>query len=136
MARLPRTEERIGSEVAGKYQLLRLLGEGGMGAVYEAVHAFTQRSVAVKLMQPGFARSSIAAERFLREAQAPSTIGHPGIVEVLDGGHDADGSLYLVLELLQGETLAEAIKARRLAQKELCAIVLELLSALAAAHEA
>jgi len=136
MPRLPRTEERVGSEIAGKYQLLRLLGEGGMGAVYEAVHEFTQRRVAVKLMQPGFARAPLAAERFLREAQAPSTIGHPGIVQVLDGGQDTDGSLYLVLELLEGETLAAPIKAHALAPQRLCAIVLELLAALEAAHEA
>jgi serine/threonine protein kinase len=72
-----------------------LLGAGGMGAVYEAVHQFTRRSVAVKLMHASISRSGLAAERFLREAQAPSSIGHPGIVEVLDGGYDQDGSLYL-----------------------------------------
>jgi serine/threonine protein kinase len=77
-----------------------------MGAVYEAVHEFTGRSVAVKLMHPALARSRMAAERFLREARAPSSIGHPGIVEVFDGGRDEDGTLYLVLELLQGQPLS------------------------------
>jgi tRNA A-37 threonylcarbamoyl transferase component Bud32 len=129
-------EQRVGEEIAGKYQLERLLGAGGMGAVYEAVHRFTHRRVAVKLMHPSFGRSKLAAERFLREAQAPGTIGHPGIVEVLDGGQDEDGSLYLVLELLEGETLAGAMKAGALDVQRLGAIALELLDALGAAHEA
>ena len=131
-----RSEERVGEVVAGKYRLLTLLGAGGMGAVYEAVHQFTQRRVAIKLMHPAFARSGIAAERFLREAQAPSTIGHPGIVEVLDGGHDSDGSLYLVLELLEGETLAHAIKHGSLDPQQAGSVALDLLDALDAAHAA
>ncbi len=131
-----RPEQRVGEVVAGKYRLLTLLGAGGMGAVYEAVHQFTQRRVAVKLMHPAFARSGIAAERFLREAQAPSTIGHPGIVEVLDGGHDSDGSLYLVLELLEGETLAQAIKQGSLDPQQAGSVALDLLDALDAAHAA
>ena len=67
--------ERVGNVVAGKYHLTRLLGSGGMGAVYEATHQFTQRRVAVKLMHPQFARSGVAAKRFVRESRAPSTIG-------------------------------------------------------------
>lgn len=129
-------EQRVGGEIAGKYRLLRLLGAGGMGAVYEAVHQFTQRRVALKLMHPSFARSGVAAERFVREAQAPTSIGHPGIVEVLDGGRDRDGSLYLVLELLEGETLAHAMKAATLDLDHVGAIALALLDALQAAHAA
>src|SRR6478609_113105 len=93
-------EQRIGQQIAGKYRIERLLGAGGMGAVYVAQHEFTNRRVALKLMHASFSRSKVAAERFLREARAPSAIGHPGIVEVLDGGREDDGSLYLVLELL------------------------------------
>src|SRR5262245_42595474 len=131
-----RAHERVGSLIAGRYRLERLLGSGGMGAVYEAVHEFTQRRVAVKLMHPAFARSKIAAERFVREAQAPSSIGHQGIVEVLDGGRAEDGALYLVLELLQGETLAAAIRGGALSPVRLVPIALELLDALGAAHDA
>jgi serine/threonine-protein kinase len=127
---------RVGEVLAGKYQLERLLGSGGMGAVYEALHAFTQRRVAVKLMHPNIARSKVASERFLREARAPGSIGHTGIVEVLDGGHTEDGSLYLVMEVLHGETLAAALRARRMHLQEIAAIVLELLDILEAAHEA
>src|SRR6185295_10996356 len=125
-----RAEQRVGDTIAGKYTLDRLLGSGGMGAVYEAVHQFTQRRVAVKLMHAHIARSKVAAERFLREAQAPGSIGHSGIVEVLDGGRDEDGSLYLVLELLEGETLAAAIKAQALDVQAIGYVALELLDAL------
>jgi serine/threonine-protein kinase len=131
-----RAHERVGQLIAGRYRLERLLGSGGMGAVYEAVHDFTQRRVAVKLMHPAFARSKTAAERFVREAQAPSSIGHPGIVEVLDGGRADDGTLYLVLELLEGETLAATLRRGALTPAQLVPIALELLDALGAAHEA
>ena len=131
-----RAQERVGDQIAGRYRLLRLLGAGGMGAVYEALHEFTQRRVAVKLMHPHFARSAQAAERFVREARAPSSIGHPGIVEVLDGGRAEDGSLYLVLELLEGETLAARMRDRRMSPAELATIAIELLDALQAAHAA
>src|SRR5687768_13257053 len=127
---------RVGEVLAGKYHLERLLGSGGMGAVYEALHAFTQRRVAVKLMHPAIARSKVASERFLREARAPGSIGHTGIVEVLDGGHAEDGSLYLVMEVLHGETLAAALRGRRMHLQEIGAIVLELLDILEAAHAA
>jgi serine/threonine-protein kinase len=136
MAEAARAELKVGTRVARKYQLVRLLGCGGMGAVYEAVHEFTQRRVAVKLMHPSFARSGLAAERFLREAQAPSTIGHAGIVEVLDGGYDTDDSLYLVLEYLEGKTLSVPMKAGPMTPQEIGPYVLELLDALGAAHEA
>ncbi|MDH5671841.1 MAG: protein kinase [Myxococcales bacterium] len=129
-------EERVGETIAGKYVLERLLGSGGMGAVYAAEHHFTKRRVAVKLMHPSFARSTQAAERFVREARAPSTIGHGGIVEVLDGGYDTDGSLYLVLELLEGETLGDRLDRGPLPPAELGALSVPLLEALEAAHQA
>lgn len=125
---------RVGQLIASKYRLERLLGAGGMGAVYAATHEFTKRKVAVKLMHEGFAASSSFAERFIREAQAPSAIGHPGIVEVLDGGFDEGGALYLVLEMLQGETLGDIEPP--LDVPELVDAVVQLLEALGAAHKA
>ena len=136
MAQTTQGDERVGDRIADKYHLTRLLGSGGMGAVYEATHQFTQRRVAVKLMHPQFARSGVAAERFVRESQAPSSIGHPGIVEVLDGGYDNDGSLYLVLELLEGRTLSDDLEQGRMDPDALGHVMLELLDALEAAHAA
>ncbi len=128
-------ESRIGSIIAEKYRLLRLLGAGGMGAVYEAEHLFTQRRVALKLMHQSIARSGAAAERFLRESRAPSAIGHPGIVQVLDGGVDG-GAPYVVLELLDGVALSDAIDQGMLDPQSIVEIGIELLDALQAAHTA
>ena len=97
--------ELIGTIVADRYRVLDVLGAGGMGTVYLAEHVFTKRRVALKRMHPELGRSKLAAERFIRESQAPSTIGHPGIVQVLDGGSQPDGSLYIVHELLEGQWL-------------------------------
>jgi serine/threonine-protein kinase len=127
--------EHVGQIIADKYRLLNLLGAGGMGAVYEAEHIFTKRRVALKRMHPSIAQSKLAAERFMRESQAPSSIGHPGIVQVLDGGFESDGSLYLVLELLEGVSMREALDEDALRAEEVVQIGSELLEALAAAHE-
>ncbi len=88
MDRVSQAMNLVGNAVGGKYTLQRVLGIGGMGAVYEAVHAYTNRRVAVKILEPEYAASSDASARFLQEAQAPSSIGHPNIVEVLDAGED------------------------------------------------
>ncbi|HKP64829.1 MAG TPA: protein kinase [Polyangiales bacterium] len=124
----------VGRTIADKYHLLGLLGAGGMGAVYEAEHVFTKRRVALKRMHPGLARSKHAADRFIRESQAPSTIGHPGIVQVLDGGEEPDGSLYLVLELLDGISMQDALEQGTLEAPAIVQIGIELLEALEAAH--
>lgn len=125
---------QVGTTIAEKYRLLSLLGAGGMGAVYEAEHVFTKRRVALKRMLPGLARSKHAADRFIREARAPSTIGHPGIVQVLDGGFAEDGSLYLVLELLEGVSMQDALAQHALEVPAILQIGIELLQALGAAH--
>ena len=125
----------VGQIIADKYRLLNLLGAGGMGAVYEAEHLFTKRRVALKRMYKASAKSRLAAERFLRESQAPSSIGHPGIVQVLDGGSDRDGSLYLVLELLEGVSVREALDQNALQAEQVVRIGIELLGALASAHD-
>ncbi len=77
-------DARVGTRFAGRYDLSAVLGEGGMGAVYRARHAFTGAEVALKILHAGLARSKNARERFLREAQAPSAISHPGIAKVSD----------------------------------------------------
>ncbi len=126
---------RIGSVFAGKYRLRRVLGVGGMGAVYEAVHSFTGRPCAVKILDPSMSGIHGYAARFLREARAASEIGHPGICDVYDAGLDAsDGSLYLVLELLEGESLGAAMKRGDLTTQEIVEIGVQVLDGLAAAH--
>lgn len=126
---------RIGNTIAGKYRLNRLIGVGGIGAVYAAVHQFTGRHVALKLLDPSVASYEGYAARFLREARAAAEIGHPAICDVIDAGQEADGSLYLALELLEGRTLEAAIEASDLRFDELIRVGVQLLEGLAAAHD-
>ncbi len=121
--------------VNSKFKLLRLLGVGGMAAVYEACHRNGKR-VALKLLHPALSLSERQRKRFLREAYVANTIGHQGVVQIHDDGIDTDGTAYLVMELLEGETLAAAAKARggRLPVGMLLDIADQVLDVLAAAH--
>ncbi len=98
----------IGQVVAGRYSLVRLLGDGGMGAVYKAEDNVLRRFVAIKLLHPAAAANPAAVERFLREAQAAASIGHPNIIDILDFG-ESEGKPYLVMEYLRGRSLAEML---------------------------
>lgn len=126
---------RVGDLVAGKYRLNRLIGVGSIGAVYAAVHQFTGKHVALKVIDASVAESAGYAARFLREARAAADIGHPAICDVLDAGQEADGSLYLALELLEGRTLEQAIDAEDLRLDEIVEAGIQLLEGLAAAHD-
>src|SRR5579863_57027 len=94
----------VGDVLDGRYQLLRDLGRGAAGVVYEARHLFTGRFVAVKLLLAQARRADHAElrARLEREGRALSSIRHPGVVEVLDGGLTPEGFSYLVLEMLEG----------------------------------
>ena len=127
--------QRLGHRIAGKYLLKRVLGVGGMGAVYAARHEFTERMVALKLLHANIAATHVHAQRFLQEATASAAIGHPGIAEVLDAGRDDDGGLYVAFELLEGQDLGAAISGRRVEPVRMLEIGLELIDALEAAHE-
>src|ERR1700709_1864664 len=87
-------QRMIGQVVAGRYSLVRLLGDGGMGAVYKAEDNVLRRFVAIKLLHPAAAANPAAVERFLREAQAAASIGHPNIIDILDFG-ESEGKPYL-----------------------------------------
>ncbi|WP_437497437.1 serine/threonine-protein kinase [Sorangium sp. So ce1099] len=103
----------IGRTIDGKYKLVRLLGEGGMGAVYEAEHATTRRRVAVKVMSGRhLTAGSDGVQRFRREARAASAIDSEHIVQVLDAGtEEATGISYIAMERLRGEDLQQRIDA-------------------------
>lgn len=122
-----------GNVVAGRYRLGALLGEGGMGAVFEATHLHTGARWAVKIAHARTAGGDEAAARFLREARVYATIGHPGIVEVVDGGVDGD-TLFLVMELLQGENLRRRFERLGTHVEGKLSLVERMLDPLAAAH--
>ena len=99
------TDARVGSTLAGKYKIKRLLGVGSMGAVYEGTHVEIGKRVAIKLMNPEFADSPDIAQRFRREARAASAVDSDYILQVFDAGKDDELGLYMVTELLVGEDL-------------------------------
>jgi serine/threonine-protein kinase len=127
---------RVGGIVAGKYRLERLLGVGGMGAVYEAVHIGVERRFAVKIMKREAADAPDSAHRFMQEAKAAAFIRHPNIVDVFDVGATDDGSLYMVMELLSGRSLHAALNDGPLTIELAATIACEMLRALASAHKA
>ena len=100
----------LGEVLDGKYRIVRLLGEGGMGAVFEAENVRIRRRVAIKLLHPEVAEMGTIVQRFEREAQAAGQIGNDHILEVLDLGALGDGSRYIVMEYLDGEPLSQRIE--------------------------
>src|SRR5690348_15331322 len=123
--------------IGGRYRLLRLIGEGGMGAVYEAEHTDLGRRVALKIVRGGDDVGPEHYARLEREARATATLGHPNIVSVIDFGVSETAGAFLVMELLQGESLAERIARKgRVPDNEVLNIGLQVLDGLAAAHAA
>jgi serine/threonine protein kinase len=121
-----------GELVAGKYQLERQLGAGGMGVVYAARHLGTGRRVAIKCMSSD-GTNLTANARFMREAQAAGRIDHPNVVQVFDVGEDARGR-FIVMEFLQGESLADVLHQRRLAPADAIDLLMPALRGVHAAH--
>jgi serine/threonine-protein kinase len=119
----------------GPYDIVSVLGEGGMGIVYKAVDPRIGRSVAIKLMTAGFSKNEEALKRFFREAQSVGVLQHPNIVVVYDLG-DQDGMPYLVMEYLDGESLDKVITSQReLSIVEKLQIIVKILRALNYAHQ-
>jgi serine/threonine-protein kinase len=126
----------LGSTLAGKYKILRVLGAGGMGAVYLAENTAIARQVAIKVLHARMGRDAATLKRFRQEARATATIGHPGVVDVLDMGETAAGEAFIVMEKLEGQTMGARLKQRhRLSVDETIAIVSEALAAIGAAHD-
>ena len=130
-------EARVGQTLNGKWRVDRLLDVGGMGAVYAATHRNGCRS-ALKVLHPQFARNVEVRGRFQREGYVANKIGHPGAVAILDDGVAEDGSPYLVMELLDGESLAAwlARAGGRIPMADALAIAGQVLAVLASAHQA
>ncbi len=134
---MPAPRFPAGTRVAERYELERVIGEGGMGTVWVALDGASSERVALKLLRPELAEDPDATTRFEREAYAMSRIVHPAIVPLRDSGVDARGLPFLVYELVDGISLREHLSIRgRLGPVEAVAIALDVLAALGAAHEA
>lgn len=134
---MPSLEALVGQSLHDVYRIVRPIGKGGMGAIYEAEHLrLAGKRYAVKVLHRSFAEDQELLQRFRREAEIASALGHDNIVEVHDFNVTADGLAYMVMELLEGEDLAARLKRGPLSLDAALAIVGQTASALDASHRA
>ena len=131
VSRIEAADPNIGRVLSG-YTILDLVGRGGMGAVYRGRNTDTGQAVAIKMLHPSASPSAVA--RFEREARAMLGLSHPSIVEVFDFGQAPDGSLYMVMELLEGEDLQKRLARGPLPTDLALDVALQLARALSVAH--
>jgi len=122
----------IGTTVS-HYRILDKIGEGGMGVVYKAQDTRLERLVAVKFLPPGLAVLDSARHRFVNEARAASSLNHPNVAIVYDVG-EAEYSSFIVMELVEGETLKARLQGERLTVEQVRAIAIQIAEGLSAAH--
>jgi serine/threonine-protein kinase len=124
-------------QILGGYRVIEQLGTGGMGVVYVGEHELIGKRAAVKVLLPELSRDAGVVRRFFNEARAATQVRHPGIVEVFDFGYASDGSAYIVMELLHGETLAARLHNQgRVPVSTSIRLVQQIAGALGAAHTA
>jgi tRNA A-37 threonylcarbamoyl transferase component Bud32 len=130
-----KTDPLLGATLADRYRLERKLGEGGMGTVYEGSHIVLGKPVAVKVLREKYLDRPEVAQRLVNEARLASSIRHEHIVDITDSGSTGDGRTFVVMELLDGQSLAELIrKEGPLPEPRAIEIVRQVASALGAAH--
>lgn len=134
MPSLAATTELTGQTI-GKYRLVRQLGQGGMGLVYEAVHTSIGQRAAVKVLHPHLGQNAQYVERFFTEARAATIAQHPGLVKIFDFGQMATGALYMLMEFLEGETLRARLERQvRLSMDEAIRLTRQIASAMVLVH--
>ena len=129
----PTPQPKPGDVIAGRYRILRLLGRGSTGSVYEASHIEIGARLAIKVVNPKSATYPEMAQRLQREARSAAALNHPNIVRVTDFGRDNEQP-YLVMELLEGETLTETLKQQHLGLADRIHLMLQMLRGLEHAH--
>src|SRR5258706_2211170 len=127
------TIDLVGRTLGGRYRVRGFIGQGGIGAVYEAEPLQSGKILAVKMLLPGVGNANRVADRFKREAKAASLLDHPNIVEVLDLVSEQD-VLYLVMELVLGRSVGDLIDTGELTARRSLVIARQILEALAHAH--
>ena len=124
----------IGTTISDRYKIERLLGEGGMGAVYQVEHTLMRKRMAIKVLHPEMTRQPEVVARFEREAMAAAHIDHPHVVTATDFGKLEDGSFFLALEFVEGKSLREVIAPGRLELGRALHIARQIAAALSRAH--
>lgn len=130
------TDERIGKVIADRYRIIRQVGSGAVGEVFEAEHQFIHKRVALKLLRAQVASDPQVVQRFQLEARATSAIGHKNIVQIEDFGRAADGTVFLAMQWLDGETLEEFLKRETPSEALALQITSETCAGVSAAHAA
>jgi serine/threonine-protein kinase len=125
----------IGTTIAGRYKVERVIGEGGMATVYRATQTHVDRACAIKVMNPAMASDATVRERFRREAKSAQALAHPNIIEIFDQGETDAGLPYMVMELLEGATLAALIEHGRLPLARCVPIMIQMSRGIARAHD-
>lgn len=123
-----------GRIIDGRWEIIKKIGAGGMGSVYLANQLNIERKVAIKTMHKGLDRGTEYIERFLREANVASQASHPNMVSIYDFGQTDDGILFIAMEYLDGNSLADVLRHTRLTIEQTIAITQQLCGALSAAH--
>ncbi|MBW2460797.1 MAG: serine/threonine protein kinase, partial [Deltaproteobacteria bacterium] len=132
----PTASSSIGAMIGERFLLQRSLGEGGMGAVFEAHDRLTGERVAMKLLRPQLAKEERHLARFRRESEVIGLLAHPHVVRAVASGVDADGTVWLAMELIEGETLSALVRrVDGLSRVDAVGIARQIVAALAAAHE-
>ena len=126
---------RIGTVLGGRYEIEEVLAQGGMAIVYVARHRTLNTRVAVKVLSAALERNKVLRERFYREAKATQKLAHPNIIEIMDHGQTEEGLPYLVMELLRGENMADAIARGKMAPSLALPIAVQIARALSRAHD-
>ncbi len=120
-----------GTIISDRYEIVRLIGEGGMGSVYEAKHRQIGKRVAIKLLSKDFSEDPETIKRFHQEAQIAGNIGHLNICEVMDFGVTGDGLPFIVMEYLSGESLSAILTREKRLPLDIClGIISQMLDAL------
>jgi eukaryotic-like serine/threonine-protein kinase len=131
----PPSSDLVTGAVVGEYRVEKKIGEGGMGAVYSAMHPMIGKRAAIKVISAALGTDASAVNRFVQEARSVNQIGHPNIVDVFAFGELPDGRNYFVMEYLQGESLADRIQRAAMPLGEAIEILDQVADALEAAHE-
>jgi len=131
----PAGDPLLGTTVAGRYKVIKLLGEGGMGQVYLAEHSAIEKRIALKVLRSEYAHKGEIVTRFQQEAISASRIKHPNVLDVFDFGQLENGCFYLAMEFLEGNDLADELqRSRVLTAPRALPIAMQICRALSAAH--
>jgi serine/threonine-protein kinase len=132
----PGGDPLIGRVLSERYRILRKVGEGAMGTVYQAEHALIEKKIALKVLSPELTRRPDLVARFLQEAKSASRIGHENVIDISDFGQSPEGLVYIAMEFLEGHDVAHLIKSEgTLGWMRARPILMQVAKALRAAHE-